>query len=136
MKKISLIMILLAVPMMALADGMAFEPDTAPKSLPTATSANSADGLVNTNFTAPIATGSEMGLGNKNLQNALTELDSAQIEVRNKLLDVKAKYTEVDANYKSVKAERESMKKQVKNTEKKIKNIDKQKESIRKSMQI
>jgi len=70
----------------------------------------------------------------ENFQNALLQLDSAQVEIRNTLLDKKTKYAEVDSNYKMVKQERDAMKKEVKEYEKRVKSIEKAKEKIRKSM--
>lgn len=72
--------------------------------------------------------------GGKNMQSAITELDSAQVEVRNELLNYKTQYSEVDAKYTTLKTERANLAKQVKSTEKRIKQIDKAKEKIRKNM--
>ena len=73
---------------------------------------------------------------NNNLQNALFELDSAQVEVRNQLLDAKAKYAEVDNQFKLIKDQRKMQKKVVKDYEKRIKTIESTKEKIRNTMQI
>ena len=73
-------------------------------------------------------------VGNGNIQNAIQQLDNAQIDIRNELLNVKTKFADVDAQYKLVKTERNALKKQVKATEKRIKEIDKAKEKIRKNM--
>ncbi len=70
----------------------------------------------------------------ENFQNALLQLDSAQVEIRNTLLDKKTKFAEVDSNYKMVKQERDAMKKEVREYEKRVKSIEKAKEKIRKSM--
>ncbi len=70
----------------------------------------------------------------ENFQNALLQLDSAQVDVRNTLLEKKTKYAEIDSNYKVVKAQRDAMKKEVKSYEKRVKSIEKAKEKIRKSM--
>ena len=72
--------------------------------------------------------------GNSKMQNAILELDNAQVDVRNELLNYKAKYSDVDAQYKLIKSERSALAKQVKATEKRIKQIDKAKEKIRKNM--
>ena len=69
-----------------------------------------------------------------NFQNALFQLDAAQVDLRNNLVELKSKYTDVDAQYKVVKEERKLLNKEVKALEKKIKNLDKTKENIRKSM--
>ena len=74
------------------------------------------------------------GIGNSNIQNAILQLDNAQVDIRNDLLNCKTKYADVDAQYKLVKAERAALKKQVKSVEKRIKDIEKAKEKIRKNM--
>ena len=73
-------------------------------------------------------------IGNGNIQNAIQQLDNAQIDIRNELLNVKTKYADIDAQYKLVKTERATIKKQVKAVEKRIREIDKAKEKIRKNM--
>jgi len=73
-------------------------------------------------------------IGNGNIQNAIQQLDNAQIDIRNELLNVKTKYADIDAQYKLIKTERASLKKQVNAVEKRIKEIDKAKEKIRKNM--
>lgn len=73
-------------------------------------------------------------IGNGNIQNAISQLENAQIDIRNDLLNCKTKYADVDAQYKLIKSERAALKKQVKTVEKRIKEIDKAKERIRKNM--
>ena len=73
-------------------------------------------------------------IGNGNIQNAISQLENAQVDIRNDLLNCKTKYADVDAQYKLIKAERSALKKQVKTVEKRIKEIDKAKERIRKNM--
>ena len=73
-------------------------------------------------------------VGNENMQNAILQLDNAQVDVRNQLLDCKTKFAEIDAQYKTIKQERDAAYKQMKDIEKKIKEIDKTKEKIRKNM--
>ena len=73
-------------------------------------------------------------VGNSNIQNAISQLDNAQIDMRNDLLNVKTKYADVDAQYKLIKAERSALAKQVRAVEKRIRDIDKAKEKIRKNM--
>ena len=72
--------------------------------------------------------------GNDKMQNAILDLDNAQVEVRNELLNYKAKYSDVDAQYQLIKAERKALDKQVRSIERRIKQIDKSKENIRKHM--
>lgn len=119
--------LLAAVNCAAMADGNAFTPldfnDTqygnATQSVKTAPAASSAEGDA---------------VGNGNIQNAILQLDNAQVDIRNDLLNCKTKYADVDAQYKLVKAERAALKKQTKAVEKRIKEIDKAKEKIRKNM--
>ena len=73
--------------------------------------------------------------GGNNMQNAITQIDNAQMEVRNNLLNFKSKYAEIDAKYTTTKAERAAMRKQIRQAEKKIKNLDKAKKSIRKNFE-
>lgn len=118
----------------ALADGNAFTPlnfdDTSYTAPGTSsyTTVPKAKAVVNT---APAA---ENLVGNGGIQNAILQLDNAQVDIRNDLLNYKAKFSDVDAQYKLIKNERKMLDKQVKSTEKRIKNIDKAKEKIRKNM--
>lgn len=76
----------------------------------------------------------EEAIGNGSIQNAINQLENAQVDIRNDLLNVKTKYADVDAQYKLVKADRAALKKQVRDIERRIKDIDKAKEKIRKNM--
>lgn len=76
----------------------------------------------------------ETPIGNDSIQNAILELDKAQVGIRNDLLDYRAKYSDVDAQYKLIKNERSMLDKQVKSIERRIKNIDRAKDKIRKNM--
>lgn len=133
MKKIVLTLgLFLAMNSIVLADGNAFTPlnfnDTQYGNPSTAktTSATS----------APTTTSSLDGdaVGNGNIQNAILQLDNAQVDIRNDLLNCKTKFADVDAQYKLVKTERKALKKQVSSIEKRIKEIDRAKEKIRKNM--
>lgn len=127
---------------LAFADGNAFTPlnfDDASYSAPAATKAspiakaapkaasNSAPGMLD-------VTPGEVPIGNDNIQNAILELDNAQVGIRNDLLNYKSKYEDADAQYKLIKNERDMLNKQVKSIEKRIRNIDRAKEKIRKNM--
>lgn len=118
----------LACSSMALADGNAFTPlnfdDTAYGVKSTQT------------MPQPASTTTQQiqQVGNENMQNAILQLDNAQVDVRNQLLDCKTKFAEIDAQYKTIKQERDAAYKQMKDIEKKIKEIDKTKEKIRKNM--
>lgn len=48
-------------------------------------------------------------VGNENLQNAILQLDNAQVDVRNQLLDCKTKFAEIDAQYRTIKQERDAV---------------------------
>ena len=113
----------------AFADGNAFTPlnfnDTA-YGKPVTSSSYSAQ--------AVNAVAEAEAIGNGNIQNAISQLENAQIDIRNDLLNCKTKYADVDAQYKLVKSERAALKKQIKTVEKRIKEIDKAKERIRKNM--
>ena len=66
--------------------------------------------------------------------NALFELDTAQVNIRNELLEYKAKYQEIDTQYKLIKEQRRVLDKQIKSIEKRIKEIERSKSQIRKTM--
>ncbi|MGN0014524.1 MAG: hypothetical protein ACI37T_03805 [Candidatus Gastranaerophilaceae bacterium] len=128
----------------AFADGLVFDPESYPQTVDivAASSTNTSNTPVrNINYnTAPKSTTtgnmSVQTRENNNLQNALFELDSAQVDVRNQLLDAKAKYTNIDNQYKMIKEQRKIQKKAVRDGEKRVKQIEKTKEQIRKNMQI
>lgn len=80
------------------------------------------------------ASTAEIPVGNDNIQNAILELDNAQVGIRNDLLNYKAKYADVDAQYKLIKNERSMLHKQVRSIERRINNIDKSKERIKRNM--
>ncbi len=81
-----------------------------------------------------IPVSAEDAIGNGNIQNAILEIDNAQVDIRNELLNYKTKYSDVDAQYKLIKNERSMLHKQVRSTEKRIKDLDRAKEKIRKNM--
>lgn len=136
-----------AVSAAAFADGNAFTPlnfddttPTAPKTVPTATKssnplANAMSKVMPNKDVAKIdAASGEIPIGNDNIQNAILELDNAQVGIRNDLLNYKAKYADVDAQYKLIKNERSTLHRQVVSIERRIKQIDKTKERLRKNM--
>lgn len=129
------------------ANGMVFDPTEYPtiEEIPvskTSTSAitNSAAQLPsNSTIDAQIKANSNLSQDavsgqNGNFNNALFELDSAQVNIRNELLDYKAKYQEVDTQYQLIKQQRSVLNNQIKSVEKRIKAIEKSKENIRKTM--
>ena len=70
----------------------------------------------------------------ENFQNALLQLDSAQVDLRNTLLEKRTKFAEIDSNYNIVKEQRAAMKKELRSYEKRVKSIERAKEKVRKSM--
>lgn len=111
----------------AYADGNAFTPlnfnDTSYGTTPSSYSAQAINAMAESE-----------AIGNGNIQNAISQLENAQVDIRNDLLNCKTKYADVDAQYKLVKAERAALKKQVRAVENRIKEIEKAKEKIRKNM--
>ena len=121
--------LLAAVNCAALADGNAFTPlDFNDTQYGTASTTSAAKTYTTTSSVEGEA------VGNGNIQNAIQQLDNAQVDIRNDLLNCKTKYADVDAQYKLIKNERKALKKQVNTIEKRIKEIDKAKEKIRKNM--
>lgn len=133
----------------AMADGNAFTPlnfddpsIASPKMTPVSTPAPSKNPvssafskMLPSKDVAPVeAASGEVPIGNGNIQNAILELDNAQVGIRNELLNYKAKYADVDAQYKLIKNERNILGRQVKDTERRIRNIDRAKDKIRKNM--
>lgn len=134
---------------LAFADGNAFTPlnfdDSAPaysvpKTVPvTQKSSNPITNAISKVMPAktpatPATTSGEVPIGNENIQNAILQLDNAQVGIKNELLNYKAKYADVDAQYKLIKNERSMLSRQVRAVERRIRNIDKQKEQIRRNM--
>lgn len=136
---------------LALADGSAFTPlnfddtsysvpqrvtpTTAPKA-PANPISNALSKVMPAKTSTPsldMASG-ENAVGNSNIQNAILELDNAQVGIRNDLLNYKAKYADVDAQYRLIKNERDMLHKQVVSIERRIRNIDRTKERIRRNM--
>ncbi len=70
----------------------------------------------------------------QSFDNALFELDTAQVNIRNQMLEYKAKYQEIDTQYKLIKAQRAELDKQIKTIENRIRQIENNKKKIRKTM--
>ncbi len=129
----------------ALADGMPYEPvfETMPINESITTASTNPVSTTKSTITkvTPVATPEKHAVNltnpsveGDNLQNALMQLDSAQVEIRNQLIQYKSEYTDVDNQYKLIKEQRKLKGKLVKETEKRIKNLDNTKAKIRKSM--
>lgn len=152
MKKYSKLVLTLAVFTMvsnlAFADGNAFTPlnfddsYAAPKATPAVNKPATANPFSNAlskvmpakNAPAIDAATGEIPVGNDNIQNAILELDNAQVGIRNDLLNYKAKYADVDAQFKLIKNERSMLHRQVVSIERRIRRIDQTKERLRKNM--
>jgi len=153
MKKIYRILLTIvtfaATATLALADGSAFTPlnfDDASYSAPKTTTAvasktptnpitNAISKVMPSKNTPPLdAALNENAVGNSNIQNAILELDNAQVGIRNDLLTYKAKYADVDAQFKLIKNERSMLHRQIVSIERRIRNIDRAKERIRRNM--
>ena len=125
MKRIVLTMAMFATMTgIAMADGNAFTPlnfnDTQyGNPAPTSTTAATSTAKKAATQTASSVEGD--AVGNGNIQNAILQLDNAQVDIRNDLLNCKTKYVDVDAQYKLIKTERQALKKQVRTVEKRIK---------------
>lgn len=133
MKKVILIATMLLCSGVAFADGNAFTPlnfDEAPSISSLQTKQATTESAVK----ATNVPQAEEALGNGNIQNAILQLDNAQVDIRNDLLNLKTKFADVDAQYKLVKNERNALKKQINAVQKRINAIDKAKEKIRKNM--
>lgn len=133
MKKVILIATMLLCSGVAFADGNAFTPlnfDEAPSISSLQTKQAATESAVK----ATNVPQAEEALGNGNIQNAILQLDNAQVDIRNDLLNLKTKFADVDAQYKLVKNERTALKKQINAVQKRINAIDKAKEKIRKNM--
>ena len=140
-----------AVSNLAFADGNAFTPlnfddsYSAPKAAPkvSPSSANTSTNSISNalskimpakNAPAIDTISGEIPVGNDNIQNAILELDNAQVGIRNDLLNYKAKYADADAQYKLIKNERNMLHKQVASIERRIRRIDQTKEKLRRNM--
>ena len=138
MKRIVLTMAMFAAMTgLAMADGNAFTPlnfNDTQYGNPAPTSTTAATSTAKKAVTQAASSVDGDAVGNGNIQNAILQLDNAQVDIRNDLLNCKTKFADVDAQYKLIKTERQALKKQVRTVEKRIKEIDKAKEKIRKNM--
>lgn len=148
-KLILTIAVFAAVSNLAFADGNAFTPlnfddasySSAPKTAPTMakTTSNPISNAISKvmpakNVPAVDKASGEIPIGNDSIQNAILQIDNAQVGIRNDLLNYKAKYADIDAQYKLVKNERSMLHKQVVSIERRIRSLDKAKDKIRKNM--
>lgn len=143
MKKNFLILSIIAVMSgsIAFADGMVFDPTeynastAAPAKTTTAKTTAQKNITIeeNTKASSSYAQNSISGQSTS-LNNALFELDSAQVNIRNDLLDYQAKYQEVDTQYKLIKEQRRVLDEQIKSIERRIKDLERSKNQIRKTM--
>lgn len=115
------VVMVLAINNMVFADGNAFTPLDFDKTTTTAQPAKAADA-------------SPDDISNESIQNAIMQIDNAQVGIRNDLVNYKAKYADVDAQYKLIKNERAVLKKQVSTLERRLKNLESNKEKLKKNM--
>ncbi len=120
----------------AFADGMVYDPEEYGE-IPEIPESEITDNI----RTAPPRNNTELNStsartveNSSNFNNALFELDSAQVNIRNELLDYKAKYQEIDTQYQLIREQRKNLADKIKDTEKKINNIERSKSNIRKTM--
>ncbi len=126
------------------AEGMVFDPteysvDSASNTISKTTTPAAAFSSSNEAIESNIKTSSSYAQNTvsgqaENFNNALYELDSAQVNIRNELLDYQAKYQEIDTQYKLIKEQRRVLGEQVKSVEKRIRDIERSKSQIRKTM--
>ena len=126
---------------MAFADGMVFDPtefdintETTPTKAVTKPDMGSNAKIESGIKEASSYSQNSVSGQSSSFDNALFELDSAQVNIRNELLDYKAKYQEVDTQYQLIKEQRRVLAEQIKSVEKRIRDIEKSKSQIRKSM--
>lgn len=116
----------------AIANTMPYEPvfETMPISESSQTESSMTKIATSETTTPEIANTAE----NANLQSAMMQLDSAQVEIRNQLVQYKSEYSDLDKSYKLVKQQRAAKAKLIRETERKIKSIESTKQKIRKNM--
>lgn len=118
----------------AFAEGMVFDPTeyqatiTETKTLPSNSNIQSSTKAAQTYAQNVVSEQSS------NFNNALYELDTAQVNMRNELLEYKSKFQEIDTQYKLIKEQRRVLDKQINAIEKRIKEIERSKSQIRKTM--
>ena len=122
--------IFMACSCIAFADGNAFTP----LDFDDASFAGTSASAVKSTAPANVAKPAVEAVGNSKMQDAILNLDNAQVDVRNELLNYRAKYADIDEQYQLIKAERKALNKQVKSTERRIKQIDRAKDKIRKNI--
>lgn len=132
------------------ADGLVFDPESYPVSANSSVVAQSSSSISNQTYstTSPYVAAPAVNTKkvndiqnsetrqNNNMQNALFELDSAQVDIRTQLIDARAQYTDIDNKYKMIREQRKIQRKTVKDAEKRIRQLEKTKNQIRKNMQI
>ncbi len=136
MKKNFLIlsMMMLLAGGVAFAEGMVFDPTEYQATVSTTKTLPSNSSIeANTKSSTSYAQNA-VSEQSSSFNNALFELDTAQVNIRNELLEYKSKYQEVDTQYKLIKEQRRVLDKQIKAIEKRIKEIERSKSQIRKTM--
>lgn len=73
-------------------------------------------------------------IGNENIQNAILNIDNAQVGIKNDLLNYKAKYSDINSQFILIKKERSMLHKQIVAIERRIRCLDREKDQLRKNM--
>ena len=130
-RKIALLLVLAVTSLAAYADGMVYDP-TEFHSNTSKTDANKTI-EAKTQEASNYAQDSLSGQST-NFNNALFELDNAQVSIRNQLLEYQSKYQEIDTQYKLIKEQRRVLARQIREINRKVNAIEKSKNQIRKTM--
>ena len=111
----------LTLSVMAVSSGIAMAETTqfTPLNFDDSTTIRTSNTTTSAAYTATEAKGTDMldpsqVTGGTKMQNAILQIDNAQVELRNKLLNAKSVYAEVDTKYETTKAQRKAAKKQIK----------------------
>lgn len=93
-----------------------------------------------TNADIPVTNGYQLNTPTYNssvlLQQALDQLNSAEIDVKKQYSDVRSQYNQVDLQYKRVKLERSQLRSYLRQINHKIKSIQKTKKATQLNMKI
>lgn len=141
MKKILLSLLVLTVTSLAVnAEGLVYDPTEFQTSSSEVTSTVSTavnktnQNIENKTKEASIYAQNSVAGQSSSFNNALYELDSAQVNIRNELLDYQAKYQEIDTQYKLLKEQRRVLAQQIREINRKVNSIERSKNQIRKTM--
>ena len=136
MKKSILIlsMVIALIGGVAFAEGMVFDPTEYQATISTTKNLPSNSNIQSSTKSSASYAQNAVSEQATNFNNALYELDTAQVNLRNELLEYKSKFQEVDTQYKLIKEQRRVLEKQINTIEKRVKEIERSKSQIRKTM--